>query len=310
MTARRGTAHLVLGGVGLGAAVVALEWIDARAGLGGATTLVSLLPIGLAVVRWGPLAGLATIAIATLGTGVLLGASAGLVVALRQGLPGVALGVALTRRLSLPATLIGVAAVSLVGLSLLLWTLVPSEGGILPVLQRELDDRVLDLERMPDRLGAGREASWAAESARLAAKVMRMAAPAVIVIGLFVVTVSNYLGARLLLRGQGFRPFAEEAVPDHLVWGVIVGGGLLVLGHDTLALTGLNLLLVMIPLYAVQGLAVMQHFFQKVRLPRPLQGVGFGLFALQPVLLVAVACLGLTDLWADFRRIRRAPTPA
>jgi hypothetical protein len=38
--------------------------------------------------------------------------------------------------------------------------------------------------------------------------------------------------------------------------------------------------------------------------------VGFGLFALQPLLLVAAACLGLSDLWVDFRKIRRAATPA
>jgi membrane protein required for beta-lactamase induction len=80
--------------------------------------------------------------------------------------------------------------------------------------------------------------------------------------------------------------------------------------QELLVQLGLNLLLVLVPLYAIQGLAVLRHFFQKARLPRPLQGVGFGLFALQPLLLVAVACLGLTDLWVDFRKIRGAPTPA
>ena len=73
---------------------------------------------------------------------------------------------------------------------------------------------------------------------------------------------------------------------------------------------GLNLLMVLTPLYAIQGLAVLRHFFQKARLPRHLQGVGFGLFLLQPLLLIFAACLGLSDLWADFRKIRRAATPA
>jgi hypothetical protein len=31
---------------------------------------------------------------------------------------------------------------------------------------------------------------------------------------------------------------------------------------------------------------------------------------MQPLLLVAVAGIGLSDLWIDFRKIRRASTPA
>jgi membrane protein required for beta-lactamase induction len=64
------------------------------------------------------------------------------------------------------------------------------------------------------------------------------------------------------------------------------------------------------PLYAIQGLAVFRHFFQRIGVPRLLQGVSFGLFAMQPLLLVAVSCVGLSDLWIDFRKIRQAPTAA
>src|SRR5206468_3886322 len=121
---------------------------------------------------------------------------------------------------------------------------------------------------------------------------------------------ANYVGVRLCLRSRGFRAFAEEAVPDHLVWVVIAGGLMLVSQQAAVERVGLNVLLVLAPLYAIQGLAVVRHFFQKARVPRPLQGVGFGLFAVQPLLLLAAACLGLSDLWVDFRKIRRAATPA
>jgi hypothetical protein len=95
-----------------------------------------------------------------------------------------------------------------------------------------------------------------------------------------------------------------------LVWGAIGAGVLLVSRHERLEAAGLNLLLVLMPLYVIQGLAVFRHFFQRIGLPRLLQVVSFGLLAMQPLLLVAVSCVGLSDLWIDFRKIRQAPTAA
>jgi membrane protein required for beta-lactamase induction len=69
-------------------------------------------------------------------------------------------------------------------------------------------------------------------------------------------------------------------------------------------------LLVLVPVYAIQGLAVLRHFFVRLEVPRLLQVVSFGLLAMQPLLLLAVACVGLSDLWIDFRKIRQAPTAA
>jgi len=73
---------------------------------------------------------------------------------------------------------------------------------------------------------------------------------------------------------------------------------------------GVNLLIVLTPLYAIQGFAVFRFFFLRVRVPRLLQVLSFGLCAMQPLLLVAVAGIGLSDLWIDFRKIRQASTPA
>ena len=90
-----------------------------------------------------------------------------------------------------------------------------------------------------------------------------------------------------------------------------VGAGALLVSRDARRESaGLNLLLVLMPLYAIQGLAVFRHFFQRIAVPRLLQVVSFGLFAMQPLLLVAVSCVGLSDLWIDFRKIRQAPTAA
>lgn len=310
MTAGQGTRRVVLLGAAMGLALVLLEAGAPRGWASGAAALVSLVPVALALTLGGPPAtGLAAV-VAIAGSAVLLNASAAVVVALRHVLPGLALGVALTRRLPLSASLVLVSATSLLGLAFVLWAYIPAGTSLFPLLQRQLDAHVADLEGLPARLGIAGDPGWAPDSARLVASAMRLAGPAVVFVGFLLGALVNYVVARLCLRGRGFRPFAVEAVPDHLVWWVIAGGLTLVSNHDKLEIVGINVLVVLVPLYAIQGLAVVRHFFLRVRLPRPLQVVSFGLLAVQPLLLVAVACVGLSDLWIDFRKIRRAPTPA
>lgn len=309
MSAGQGTRRVVLLGAGMGLGLVLLEAGVPRGWWSGATALVSLVPVAVALALGGPLAAGMAVVIAV-GGAALLDGTAALVVALKHALPGVVLGLALTRRLPLPMSLVLVAVASLLGLTLLLWALVPTDASPLALLQRQIDAHVAELERLPTRLGMGGDPGWAADSARLVAATMRVAGPAVVLVGLLLGALANYVVARLCLRRPDFRPFAEEAVPDHLVWWVIAGGVMLVWRHPGLELVGTNLLIVLAPLYAIQGLAVLRHFFLRVRVPRALQVVSFSLFAAQPLLLIAVACIGLSDLWIDFRKIRQAPTPA
>jgi len=310
MTALRGTRGAVLLGGGLGLVLLAVEIGEARLDLAGATALVGLVPLALGVVLGGPLAAGVAVATEVAGVALLLGGSAAGVVGLRQALPGLVLGTALVRRFHLPASLALVAAGNLLGLTALVWAYAPAGGNLLALIQRQLEAHVTDVDRLSSLLGMRHDPAWVAETARLLGATMRVAGPAIFAVGLLVVALTNYMGARLCLRGRGFRAFAEEAVPDHLVWGVIGAGVMIVSQREAIELLGINLLIVLAFLYAIQGLAVLRHFFQKARVPRPLQGVSFGLFAVQPLLLVAAACLGLSDLWVDFRKIRQAATPA
>ncbi len=310
MTALQGTRRVVLLGAGMGVALLGLEVAEARLGLGGATALVSLVPVALGVVLGGRVAAGVAVATTVAGVALSLGGSAAVVVGFRQVLPGLVLGTVLVRRLHLPASLVLVGAGNLLGLLALVWAYVPAGTGLFALLRRVFEAHVADIDRVSGLFGMSHDPAWVAESARLLGSTMRIAGPAIFAVGLLVVALTNYVGARLCLRGRGFRAFAEEAVPDHLVWGVIAAGAMLVSQQEAIELLGVNLLIVLAFLYAIQGLAVLRHFFQKARVPRPLQGVSFGLFAVQPLLLIAAACLGLSDLWADFRKIRRAPTPA
>ncbi len=303
-------ARIVLLGVGLGLGLALLEVGAPRGWWSGVTALVNLVPIALAVALGGPPAAALAIVTGVGGVTLALGASGALAVGLKEALPGLALGLCLRRRLSLPVTLLIVSAVSVAGLALLLWALVPTGTSPVAYLEHQIAAHVADLEQLPGRFGVAGDPGWAADSARFVASTMQVAGPGVILLGVLLGTIVNYLGARLCLRGEGFRPFAREAVPDHLVWVVIAGGLLLAAGQPAVVSLGVNLLIVLAPFYAIQGFAVFRHFFLRVRVPRALQVLSFGLFAMQPLLLIAVACVGLSDLWVDFRKIRQAPTPA
>jgi uncharacterized protein YybS (DUF2232 family) len=303
----------VLLGTSLGLGLAGLDVVSAWGWAGGlAAIAVGLIPVAMAMTLGGPPAATLAGGVAMAAVGVLDGGPAMLVVGLKYVLPGAVLGVGLARRLPVAVATLLTALANLAGVAILLWVLSPAGMGPIAYLERQVAAQVAELEQWPARLGAaGQDASWATEAARSVVATLRVAAPGMLGLGIFAGAVANYVLARVCLRRRfGFRPFAQEAVPDHLVWGAIGAGVLLVSRHQRLEATGLNLLLVLMPLYVIQGLAVFRHFFQRIGLPRVLQVVSFGLLAMQPLLLVAVSCVGLSDLWIDFRKIRQVPTAA
>lgn len=303
----------VLLGAGCGLGLAGIELLSSWGWWGGVVVIaLGLVPVALALAVGGPVATALASAVAMAAIGTLRGWPAMLVMALKYVLPGAALGFGIVRRLPVAVTTLLTALANLVGVLVLLWILSPAGMGPIAYLERQVAAQVHDLEQWPARLGPpGQEASWATEAARFVVATLRVAAPGMLALGIFAGAVANYAIARLCLRRRyGFRPFAQEAVPDHLVWGAIGAGVLLASREERLEAAGLNLLLVLMPLYVIQGLAVFRHFFQRIGLPRLLQVVSFGLLAMQPLLLVAVSCVGLSDLWIDFRKIRQAPTAA
>jgi uncharacterized protein YybS (DUF2232 family) len=303
--------RVMLLGAGLGLLLALLEVGTPRWWVGSFAALVSLVPVAVTLVLGGwPAAALA--ATVALGGGFfLVGSTTALAIGLRHVLPGLVLGWTLARHLSMAGSLALVTGVSLLGLSALVWVLVPAGTSPLALFERHLDAHIAELESLPGRLATGGDPGWAADTVRVLTAVMREAGPAVILVGLLLVALSNYGLARLSTRRITRRPFAEERVPDHLVWGVILAGLGLASGQQGLQRLGLNALILLAPFYALQGLAVLRHFCLRVGVPRPLQVLGFGLLVLQPpLLLLGSAGLGLADLWVDFRKIRGTSAPA
>ena len=99
--------------------------------------------------------------------------------------------------------------------------------------------------------------------------------------------------------------FSQWRLPALLIWLLIVAGFSLLVPLPELALLGRNLLAVLLPLYFVQGLAIVSCFLQRKKWPPALKGLIYVLvFLLNPLPLV-VTGVGVFDLWVDFRRPRK-----
>jgi len=92
--------------------------------------------------------------------------------------------------------------------------------------------------------------------------------------------------------------------PEHLVWGVIAAGFALLVDNHVVHGAALNVIVVAGFLYFIQGIAVVAHFFAAYTVPAFFRMFFYVLLILQAYLALAVALLGLFDLWADFRRPR------
>jgi uncharacterized protein YybS (DUF2232 family) len=95
--------------------------------------------------------------------------------------------------------------------------------------------------------------------------------------------------------------FRKYRNPEPLVWLLIAAGFAMLVQENLAHLAALNLLIVLGALYLVQGCAVISQFFSSFKVPSFVRIIVCLLLILQPFLALAVAALGIFDLWGDFR---------
>jgi uncharacterized protein YybS (DUF2232 family) len=98
--------------------------------------------------------------------------------------------------------------------------------------------------------------------------------------------------------------FAKWRLPDHLVWGIILPGFLMIPDVPVLRIISGNLLFVFAIPYVFMGIALLVHIFEKYRISPFLRILTFVVVILQPILAVLLWAAGFFDTWADFRKIR------
>ena len=109
----------------------------------------------------------------------------------------------------------------------------------------------------------------------------------------------------VLARGRYIVPgraFVAWKVPERLVWGLIVAGFMVVLADGLPGTFALNVLIILLPIYFLQGLAVIDCFFRRRAFSPMFRVFGYLLVTLVNPLPMVVTGLGIFDLWADFRK--------
>lgn len=142
--------------------------------------------------------------------------------------------------------------------------------------------------------------------------------PALSLIGIAFVVCLNILFGRVLFLVNGiaypdFGELTQWRAPDGTVWILIMAGAAVlipsVLGLKNLwmVIAGLNILIVVLFTYFLQGLAIIEFYFKTRQVPRLLRFMFYFLLMIQQYLVVLVSAAGLFDLWVDFRRLNRKP---
>lgn len=129
--------------------------------------------------------------------------------------------------------------------------------------------------------------------------------PALVAIGLGMIASINLfvvarVATRVLLPLQ-LGEFAKYKNPEQLVWLLIAAGFAMLVDNSLVNLSAANILIVLVVLYFTQGLAITRHLFKRFTVPVFVRGIFYLLIAVQPFMALAVALLGVFDLWGDFR---------
>jgi uncharacterized protein YybS (DUF2232 family) len=131
--------------------------------------------------------------------------------------------------------------------------------------------------------------------------------PSMLLVGLTFMTWINIIAARYLFGRAGidcssFADLSRWKVPDHIIWLFIIAVGAILIPLKEVQVTGLNILIPLIFTYFLQGLAIISYFFRQKMVPPPLRLIVYIFTFTFQFIPIAVAALGLFDLWIDFRK--------
>ncbi len=126
---------------------------------------------------------------------------------------------------------------------------------------------------------------------------------------LVLVWMNVWLGGRILERyglvNFQFGDLSRWSLPEILVWLVILGAGSALLPYAGPQTAGINLLIFLALVYFFQGLAIVSFYLKKYRFSRFKRILLYSLIWIQTYMIIIVALVGLFDIWADFRKLKR-----
>jgi uncharacterized protein YybS (DUF2232 family) len=149
------------------------------------------------------------------------------------------------------------------------------------------------------------------ENAGHIAKTLASLFPALILVGISFFVWLNVLEGKLLFEKKGmwypdFGDLSRWKIFDRMIWVFIIAGICIILPVRVIKIAGLNMIIVLLFIYMLQGLSIISFYFKRKNVPWFLRGFGYFLIFAQQILLILVIGLGLIDVWADFRKLDKA----
>jgi len=288
--------------------------------IGQITLLIAPVPLILIMVREGKLPGMLALGIATVILAVLAGGQAVLVVIfLSLGFMAMGLADGLRWRWKPENAILVGGMLTIVALLVVLAPLIHSaEKGPVAVTEEYLRTSIAEAQQLYAQLGLTDVANVMAQVTDTVVYYLVRLLPGIILTMTLLQAACCYGMARALIlrKDPAATVLAEPTLatwhaPDSWVWGLIVSLGLVASGLLTATkgiafFLGLNLALVFLLVYSVQGLSLVEFTLRKARVGTIWRSLILTFIVALP-LIVPVIALGVVDIWADFRKVR---TPA
>jgi len=149
------------------------------------------------------------------------------------------------------------------------------------------------------------------ENAGYIANALTNLFPSLILVGASFCVWVNILEGKLLFEKKGmwypqFGDLSRWKIFDRMIWVFIIAGVCIVVPVKAMKIIGLNILIVLLFIYMLQGLSIVSFYFKKKNMPWFIRGFGYFLIFAQQILLFLVIGLGLIDVWVDFRKLEKA----
>lgn len=283
--------------------------------LGVGAVLVNLftpLPAAVLGMRLGPVWALVTVVLTAVAVLATSGVSACWLFALQFGLPAVLLPWLLTREVAwdraLALTLglmLGLGVLGLAGFA------ASSGQSAFDLVGSLVDKEIRQAVAMMEQFSTGADQTPAEVEAyrQVVAgmgELMRRIYPGMLVVvgGALQLTTLGLLAVLLRPRILPGPVFARWRAPEQLIWALIAAGFAAMLGNGAVQTVALNLLVVLLPVYFLQGLAVFEYFFTRRGISWLWRGLSYLLLLLINPLPLIVTGVGVFDLWVDFRKKR------
>lgn len=278
--------------------------------------LIWPLPLALVVLRH----GLPTGFLSTVVTGVLLslfmGPAQGLLMLVNMAGVGLCFGYCFRKQIPAAKTLfIGtlIAAVS-VALAIFLSTWVSgiSWGDFMTQSTAMLDDMLNTYQKMGVLEGLTGPNVTLEQFRTQIITMMQVLLPAAFVVISMLTAAANYFISKAILRRLGYptghlRPFQEWQMPWQMLWGVIAGLGLLILGSYTdqkmVSKIGANILYVVVPILMVFGISFFVWSWKHMKSAGIRMALLLFVFFTLQYCFVIFPLIGLTDSIVDLRAL-------